>query len=240
MIRFIDTQFWDDDYVEKLKNIEKLVFSFLLTNGRTRQCGLYEIVSSKIAYKCDVAVKDVERIMVKLEADGKITYDHETKEVLILNWLKYNKSDSPHVKKRVISDLEKIKSIRLLTLWHEKAKEYNYDVETVGEPPNPNVRVLVDHYNDTYKTIMGVAPPFSKADFGVTKTALREHKNDVERLKNIIEFGIEHIKSKKLTVTMKGCLGDWCFKSYWQKWSECQWQYSGLVNPPLDRQWWKQ
>jgi hypothetical protein len=241
--RYLKTKFWYDPYIKYSlpATHEKLIYIFLLQNPETTQCGVYEVTFKDIAKATGSSLPDVEATMAKLEKDGKIHYDHETGEVFIVNFMRRNPATSPSVRARVFIDLKLIKSTTLLKLWHDQAKAIGFDAEeTPLAAPNPNVKTLVDHYNEAYKKVMGVAPPFSKADFRVTKDALREHKNDVERLKSVIEFGVEHIKSKKLTVTMKGCLGDWCFKSYHQRWAECAWQYTGLESPPCDKPWWRE
>jgi hypothetical protein len=240
--RYLKTKFWRDPYTKRQLNTMpvRFIYNFLLLNEYTSQCGVFEIVFEDIAEATLASLEEVAAAMAKLEADGKIRYDHETREVFIVNYMKHNPPTSPKLRTKMLKDMQAVKSKALLALWHEEARAIGVDVNAATNTPNQNIKVLVDHYSETYKRVKGIEPEFSKADFGVVARVLIERKNDMERLTNIIEFGIDLMEQKKLIITLKGVLGAWSMTAYWQKWAERKWQYSEGAIAPTDKQWWRE
>ncbi len=72
--RYIDTKFWDDEYVIGLNCSEKLLFLYLLTNPITDICGIYEIHLRRISFDTDIDKKNVLKILEKFAADKKVFY----------------------------------------------------------------------------------------------------------------------------------------------------------------------
>ena len=72
--RYIDTRFWDDEYVIGLNCSEKLLFLYLLTNPITDICGIYEIHLRRIAFDTDIDKKNVLKILEKFARERKVFY----------------------------------------------------------------------------------------------------------------------------------------------------------------------
>lgn len=94
-MRYINTRFWDDAYIQDLIPIHKLIFLYLITNALTELCGAYEITTKRIS--ADVGVKEqaVTDCLRLLEADGKVCF--RANWVFIKNFQKHQ-AENPSVK----------------------------------------------------------------------------------------------------------------------------------------------
>jgi hypothetical protein len=77
----------------------------LLTNERTKQCGIYEISKKQMAFELGYTIDRVSKLLAYFIKTGKILYSDTTKEVALKNWLKYNGSTSPKVASCIKSEL---------------------------------------------------------------------------------------------------------------------------------------
>jgi len=64
-LRTVNTKFWDDPFITKLKPDEKLLFLYLLTNPLTNILGIYEITLRRISYDTGIKSERVETILVE-------------------------------------------------------------------------------------------------------------------------------------------------------------------------------
>ena len=119
--RNISVSFWtdskvDDDFTPE----DKYFYLYLMTNPHTSLCGCYEISMKQMERETGYNTDTVKRLLSRMEEmHGVIRYSATTKEVLILNWWKYNWSSSSKVKNAVVSVAEHIK--------HEPFKRYVMD-----------------------------------------------------------------------------------------------------------------
>lgn len=95
--RQIQTQFWQDDFILSLEKDEKLFYQWLLTNPKVNQCGCYKIVKQIAELELHMEWAEIEDLLNKFIDFKKIKFDSKTYEVLLLNWYKYNASNSPKV-----------------------------------------------------------------------------------------------------------------------------------------------
>ena len=119
--RNISVSFWtdskvDDDFTPE----DKYFYLYLMTNPHTSLCGCYEISMKQMERESGYNTDTVKRLIRRMqETHNVIRYSTETKEILILNWWKYNWSSSSKVKNAVVSVAEHIK--------HEPFKRYVMD-----------------------------------------------------------------------------------------------------------------
>lgn len=90
--RNVQMSFWTDaKVIDDFTPEDKYFYLYLMTNPHTSLCGCYELSLSQIAsetgYSKDTVVKLIRRFM---EVHDLIRYDFTTKEIIILNWHKYN------------------------------------------------------------------------------------------------------------------------------------------------------
>ena len=74
--RYVDTKFWDDNYIIEKNPIEKLLFLYLLTNTLTNIIGIYEISIRRIAFDTMIDKDMVVKILKKFEEDNKVKYEN--------------------------------------------------------------------------------------------------------------------------------------------------------------------
>ena len=105
IFRKIHTSFWSDPFIQDLDNDHRLFYLYLLTNERTKQCGIYEISKKQMAFELGYSIDRVSKLLAYFIKTGKILYSETTKEVALKNWLKYNGSTSPKVASCIKSEL---------------------------------------------------------------------------------------------------------------------------------------
>lgn len=102
--------FWQDEFILELTPEEKYFYLYLMTNSKTSQCGIYQlpikVMEMELGYNRDTIIKLIERF----EQYGKIAYDESTKEVALVNWLKFNPINNINIQKCVEKELQGIKS----------------------------------------------------------------------------------------------------------------------------------
>jgi len=116
IFRKIHVQFWSDVFIQSLTPEQKFFFLYLLTNERTKQCGIYEITTRQISYDTGYNVETVLKLIDFFTQAKKVLYYRDTNEIAIKNWEKYNGSRSPDVQSLVIKELKSVKS-KVLIDW---------------------------------------------------------------------------------------------------------------------------
>ena len=110
--RNVQLSFWTDNKVlDDFTPEDKYFYLYLLTNPHTNICGCYEIsyksMSDDTGYNKETIIRLLERFD---KVHGVIKFSPSTKEVLILNWYKYNWSKSEKVLAGVLGVAKHIKS----------------------------------------------------------------------------------------------------------------------------------
>lgn len=118
--------FWTDSKVDdEFTPEDKYFFLYLMTNPHTNICGCYEISMKQMERETGYNTDTVKRLLHRMEKmHNVIRYSENTKEVLIVNWGKYNWSASEKVQKAVIEVAEHIK--------HEQFRKYVIDRVSIG------------------------------------------------------------------------------------------------------------
>jgi hypothetical protein len=108
--RYIYCNFWEDAHMLEFTPEEKYFYIYLLTNSHTRQCGIYEITIKQMEFETGYNRDTIAMLIARFEGEyKKIRYNHETREIAIKNWMRYNASSSPKVKKCVEEELLHVK-----------------------------------------------------------------------------------------------------------------------------------
>ena len=114
IFRKIHTSIWSDSFFSELDSEQKLFYLYLLTNERTKQCGVYEITKRQIAFDLSYSIDKVSILLKYFTDNGKIKYNDETKEIGIANWLKFNSSTSPKVVSCINKEFADVKDTLLI------------------------------------------------------------------------------------------------------------------------------
>ncbi|WP_144505444.1 DnaD domain-containing protein [Bacillus mycoides] len=121
--RNIQITFWQDSFVLDLTPEEKYFYLYLMTNNKTSQSGIYEIPLRVIEMDTGYNRETVEKLLERFAEYGKINYNKKTKELMILNWLKYNPISNVNIEKCILKELELIKDEDYLMDFYENCLE---------------------------------------------------------------------------------------------------------------------
>jgi hypothetical protein len=96
VFRNVYLSFWTDNKVEDdFTPEDKYFYVYLLTNPQTNICGCYEVRYSQMTRQTGYNSDTINRLLDRFEkVHDVIRFNKETKEILILNWHKYNWSKS--------------------------------------------------------------------------------------------------------------------------------------------------
>lgn len=110
--RQIYISFWSDTKVcDDFSPEDKYFYIYLLTNPHTNICGCYEISSSQMAQELGYNEESVKKLLRRMEqTHDVIRYNWQKKELLILNWHKYNWTKSPKMVSAVRAVAQYIKT----------------------------------------------------------------------------------------------------------------------------------
>lgn len=114
IFRKIHTSFWSDPFVQSLSPEKKYFYLYLLTNEKTKQCGIYEISKTQICNDTGYNIDTVSILLKYFAEVNKIRYSEETNEIAIRNWKKYNTNVSPKVQALENKELRLVKNDELI------------------------------------------------------------------------------------------------------------------------------
>lgn len=150
LYRSIQLSFWTDaKVVDDFTPEDRYFYLYLMTNPHTTLCGCYEIsirqISTEIGYSKDV----VERLIDRMEnIHDVVRYNKDTKELLILNWHKYNWTKSPKLRPAIMSSIENVKTPEFT----DYLMQLIDGIDTVSIPYTygSDTSVTVTDYEDTF------------------------------------------------------------------------------------------
>ena len=122
--RNVQLSFWTDNKVEDdFTPEDKYFYLYLLTNPQTNICGCYEVSWFQLTSQTGYNKETVIRLLDRFENIHKIIkFNKNTKEILILNWYKYNWSKS----EKTLVGVENVAK-------HIKCKEFKSYIYTIIE-----------------------------------------------------------------------------------------------------------
>ena len=133
IFRCVSPNFWsdpkvDDDFTPE----DKYFYLYLLTNPHTTLSGCYELGKRQASRELGYNEEIVDRLIHRMETvHNVIRYDKATKEILLLNWHKYNWSKSPKCLKGVEYSLQNIKSDAFRKYCADTLSiQYRYSIDT--------------------------------------------------------------------------------------------------------------
>lgn len=133
--RTLYTKFWEDDKVlDEMSMEEKLLYIYLLTNPRVKQCGCYAISFHQIFLQTNISKENAKKIIERFEKElNLIKYSKNTKEILLLNFYKYNWTPSHLIKACIEKELNEVKEPVFIE-YIKKMIEYKYPINRVSIP----------------------------------------------------------------------------------------------------------
>lgn len=110
--RQIHMSFWTDaKVVDDFTPEDKYFYVYLLTNPHTNLAGCYELSMKQASDETGYNREAIEKIIKRMENEHHVVaYDKATKEVLIVNWSKYNWINSEKFRKPLEKEILSVKS----------------------------------------------------------------------------------------------------------------------------------
>ena len=112
--RTISISFWTDSkIVDDFTPEDRYFYLYLFTNPHTNLCGCYEVSIRQISNEIGYSKASVENLIERFENVHKvITYSRQTKEMLLLNWHKYNWTGSSKLQIALDREIAAVKDDR--------------------------------------------------------------------------------------------------------------------------------
>ncbi|MBV4449249.1 DnaD domain protein [Clostridium tyrobutyricum] len=129
--RQLHTDFWNDGFVLDLTPEEKYFYIYLMTNSNTAQCGIYELPKRIIETQSGYNRESIDKLLKRFKEYKKIDYCEETKEIIIMNWVKYNQPNNINAVKCVNKELKDIKSRKFILAYYKQCMNYALDIKAV-------------------------------------------------------------------------------------------------------------
>lgn len=146
IFRKIHTSIWGDSFFSELDRDKKLFYIYLLTNERTKQCGVYEITIRQMCFDLGYTKDSVEKLLKYFTKTGKIKFNHQTNEIGIGNWLKFNSSTSPKVLSCINKEFQSVKDTLLIeyvkSMDTESQQEQEQEEEQEKEKEQDSLNVI--------------------------------------------------------------------------------------------------
>ncbi len=110
--RNIQMSFWTDSkIVDDYTPEDRYFYLYLMTNPHTNLCGCYEVSIKQVADETGYSKETVEKLFRRMaETHKSVFYSKETKEVLLVNWGKYNWTKSEKFRKPLGKEIESVKN----------------------------------------------------------------------------------------------------------------------------------
>ncbi|MBV4414678.1 DnaD domain protein [Clostridium tyrobutyricum] len=129
--RQLHTDFWNDGFVLDLTPEEKYFYIYLMTNSNTAQCGIYELPKRIIETQSGYNRESIDKLLKRFKEYKKIDYCEETKEIMIMNWVKYNQPNNINAVKCVNKELKDIKSRKFVLAYYKQCMNYDLDIKAI-------------------------------------------------------------------------------------------------------------
>ncbi len=189
--RQLYTEFWKDGFVVELEPEEKYFYLYLLTNANTSQCGIYELPKKIIENETGYNRETVDNLIKKFEEYKKIIYSEETKEIIILNWFKYNEPNNINAMKCVNKELKKIKNRNFVKELYSQYSKSGLEVDKLFYEIEDS---FIKDKNNKVKDIYISITDHGNSDYGYKNINSKFENKSIDIDKNIeIETSNKHI-----------------------------------------------
>lgn len=131
--RQVQINYWHDSFVMELTPEERYFYLYLLTNSETTQSGIFEIHKRMMEMDLGYSRETVDKLIKRFQEYGKIIYCEETREMMIINWMKYNFINSRNTILCINKELKEVKNVDFLNNLYKICLSKGYDVETIFE-----------------------------------------------------------------------------------------------------------
>lgn len=141
LYRTISISFWTDSkVVDDFTPEDRYFYLYLFTNPHTSLSGCYEISLKQVSLETGYTEEAIKSCLTRFECvHNVIRYSVETKEVLLLNWHKYNWTASEKYRKPLLENIKSIKNNKfrdyLMSIFEGEEPRCIYTVSDEGRYP---------------------------------------------------------------------------------------------------------
>lgn len=129
--RQVQVSFWTDDFILDLTPEEKYFYMYLMTCSKSSQCGIYKLPMKVIEFETGYNGDTVDKLIKRFITYGKILYNYDTKEIMILNWIRYNFINSKNTITCINKELQKIKGEEFIKKFYEICSINSYPIDAI-------------------------------------------------------------------------------------------------------------
>ena len=129
--RFLHLKYWDDAFVSGLTQEATLVYLNLIANVKSTQCGIFELNLAGSAKHCKAKVENYLAAIEVFQKAGKVLYDPETSEIMMVSWPKYNYTTSKNTITCINKELKAVKNKTFLKVLYVICDELKMDVNAI-------------------------------------------------------------------------------------------------------------
>ena len=135
--RTVSMSFWTDSkVVDEFTPEDKYFYLYLFTNPHTNLCGCYELSIKQVELETGYSKDAIYNLIKRFESvHDVVRYSKKTKEILLINWNKYNWTTSDKFRKPLAKELENIKDKKfreyLVSIFNGENKRYPIDTNCI-------------------------------------------------------------------------------------------------------------
>lgn len=130
--RNVHVSFWNDTkIIDEMTPEDRYFMLYILSNPHTNQVGCYEISVRDISKETGYTEESVKKLLERFEKKLKVAkYSKKTKELLVINWYKYNWTSSPKVRACIDKELKSVKNSEFKDYINNICIPYIYPMHT--------------------------------------------------------------------------------------------------------------
>lgn len=126
-----------------------------MTNSKTSQSGIYELPLRVIEMDTGYNRETVEKLLERFADYGKIYYNKKTKEIMLINWLKFNAITNMNIEKCVLKEIQNIKCEDFLIDFYETCldleQQQDFKIPRIKEYFQARFEWLIRGFEDPMK-----------------------------------------------------------------------------------------
>ena len=155
--RTISLSFWTDSkIIDDFTPEDRYFYLYLFTNPHTNLSGCYEISTRTMVNETGYSKDTIERLLERFKNTHKVLdYCQDTKEVMLINWHKYNWTTSEKFRKALGVEIEKIKNEKFKKYLRDQFNGtlYRYGIDTKCIDTNCSDTSVTDTVTDNNNNI---------------------------------------------------------------------------------------
>lgn len=190
LARNVRLSFWTDSKViDDFTPEDRYFFLYLMTNPHTNLCGCYEISKKQVSDETGYTKEVIEKLIKRMsDTHNVIRYSEQTKELIILNWSKYNWTDSSKLRIALEREIENVKDTEFKRFLTETMNAddtvsipYPYTMDNSVYTNTLNTNTLIANTNTEKKKKKEKEPKHKYGEYNHVTLTDKEYNSLVEK-----------------------------------------------------------